>query len=569
EDKCPVLYCLNIKCELRQQQLQQRLQQAQKQHIATKENQGLSGSIPSSSLGDSSTTNQPSPGAQSCTSSHPPQPGVGMKPPTEPAVGVLHAVQQAQATAARQTAPHMVTTAVIDGKGNPVVSPPTLGPDLIATQQQMQAQMQKQPQVMPRPSGPSVNMPRPTTQALQIFQTIKSPTCSGHQRQQALATLESDPQVWEAYIELLLSRTAPIQQQQMFLNKNDIGPPLQLNVWYKQLLHLIDMQRQQEQQQPNQFPLPPMYALCPWMPMPMNFGHQQGFQNKSTQFQFEQQGPQQILMQPQIKQMASPTHPPISPQQGIFNHPEGPVPSPSQQQLMQRVQSPPPTAARLAQAVCSLEPIASPRTQASTLQNQPIPSPYYPAQTESPHPSLSIGTLVLLTGPNKLTTTSDQGSVQTGRNVFSFAYEKSTGRNSNSEKMEIEGDKNSVGKQEPIMDVKPSGKPVSQDADMDVKETTEDGFSASSRVKEEQTVVEKEIASPAPVPSAGKDCVDTKPDSSTQLSKNKTIFKPDELHQALMPTLEELNKQDPEWLPFHHLLPVNMNFCLLLCRTVS
>ncbi|GBN00195.1 hypothetical protein AVEN_176673-1, partial [Araneus ventricosus] len=246
--------------------------------------------------------------------------------------GVLQAVQQAQAAAARQTAPHMVTTAVNDGKGNPVISPPTLGPDLIATQQQMQ----KPPQVMPSPPGPSVNMPRPTTQALQILQTIKSPTCSSRQWQQALTTLESDPQVSEAYIEL---RTAPMQQQQMFLNKSDIGPPSQPNVWYKQQQHLIAMQRQQQQQQPNQFPLPPMYALHPWMPMPMNFGHQQRFQNDSFQFQFQQQGPQQILMQPQIKQMASPIHPPISPQQGIFNHPQGPVPSPSQQQLMQRVQS--------------------------------------------------------------------------------------------------------------------------------------------------------------------------------------------------------------------------------------
>ncbi|CAL1261496.1 unnamed protein product [Larinioides sclopetarius] len=166
-----------------------------------------------------------------------------------------------------------------------------------------------------------------------------------------------------------------------------------------------------------------------------------------------------------------------------------------------------------------------------------------------------------------VSSTSDQGSVQTGGKVFSFASEKSTGENSNSEKMEIEGDKNSVGKQEPIVDVKPSGKLVGQDTNTDIKESIEDGFSANSSVKEEQTVVKEEIASPAPVPSVGENCVDTKPDSSTESTQpskhkpNKKIFKPDELRQALMPTLEKLYKQDPESLPFRR--PVDPQLLLI------
>ncbi|GFT06941.1 CREB-binding protein [Trichonephila clavipes] len=489
EAKCPVPYCLNIKHKLRQQQLQQRLQQAQilKRRIATMQNRGMSGTVPQSSPGNSSSTNQPSPGAQSHSSPHTPQSGVGMKPSTGPPVGALQAVQQVQAAAARQTAPHMVTTAVNYGKGNPVVSPPTPSPTLIATQQQMQAQMQKPisqmlpgvpnrmlgmgnvacwgenanytqnpqphqspqppqtmglrqqqsqlmgpsgmpnsmgntvtaigpPQVLPNP-GPSITMQRPPTQALQqLLQTLKSPT-SPQQQQQVLSILKSNPQLMAAFIK---QRTAQQQQQQqqqqMLLNEsNMIGPPPQPNVWYKQQQqHLIAMQRQQ-QQPPNQFPhpQPPMYAQRPRMPIPMSFGHQQGFQNDNSQFQFQQQ-PQQILMQPQIKQMASPTHPPISPQQGILNHPQGPVPSPSQQQLMQQVRSPPPTAAQLAQAVRSPQPIASPRTQTNTPQNQPIPSPrqqptpspHYPAQTQSPHPNLSVGTSGL-TGPDQMTTSND------------------------------------------------------------------------------------------------------------------------------------------------------------------
>ncbi|GBL85574.1 hypothetical protein AVEN_271013-1, partial [Araneus ventricosus] len=68
------------------------------------------------------------------------------------------------------------------------------------------------------------------------------------------------------------------------------------------------------------------------------------------------------------------------------------------------------------------------------------------------------------------------------------------------------------------------------------------------------TVVEEEIASPAPVPSAGEDCMDTTHDSSTQLSKNKTSFDIYDLLRSFIQPFGTPNKQDPESLKFHHLV---------------
>ncbi|GFS77673.1 CREB-binding protein [Nephila pilipes] len=260
-----------------------------------------------------------------------------------------------------------------------------------------------------------------------LLQTLKSSNFSS-QKQHVLALLKSNPQLMAAFIK---QRTA--QQQALNEQRNMLGqqqpqqqaPPPQPRVWQQQpqqqqrqqltqqqqQQHLLAMQRQQ--QQTNQFPQPPMYAQRPRMPVQANYGHQGFQQNDGSQFQFQQQR-QQLLMQPQIKQMTSPTHPPVSPQQGIYGLPQGSIPSPSQQQLLQQVRSPSPTTAQLAQALCSPQPTASPRTQAATLQNQPIPSPrqqqapspIYPAQTQSPHLGLSIGTS-RLTGPDQISSRND------------------------------------------------------------------------------------------------------------------------------------------------------------------
>ncbi|GIY41118.1 hypothetical protein CEXT_312211 [Caerostris extrusa] len=100
--------------------------------------------------------------------------------------------------------------------------------------------------------------------------------------------------------------------------------------------------------------------------------------------------------------------------------------------------------------------------------------------------------------------------------------------------MEVECD-NKVAIKSELVDIKPIGKP---EISRDVKEVVEDGFSANS-IKNEPISVKEE----------------------------PPIFKPDELRQALMPTLEKLYKQDPESLPFRRpvdptmlMIPVNMNF---------
>ncbi|GIX96282.1 histone lysine acetyltransferase CREBBP [Caerostris extrusa] len=258
----------------------------------------------------------------------------------------------------------------------------------------------------------------------QMINTLKSPDFSIQKKQEMLTLLKSNPQLMAAFIkqrsqsqaneQFMMGQQQPQQQVPL--------PQPQPRAWQhqqqrqqltqQQQQRLLSLQRSQLQsQQTNQFSQPPMYTQRPRMPMQGNYGHQQGFQqNDGSQFQFPQQR-QQILMQPQIKQMTSPTHPPVSPQQGIYLS-QGSIPSPSQQ-LLQQVRSPSPTTAQLAQALCSPQPIASPRTQATSLQNQSIssprqqaPSPIYPAQTQSPHLGLSIGTS-RLTGPDQMSARND------------------------------------------------------------------------------------------------------------------------------------------------------------------
>ncbi|GFQ91282.1 CREB-binding protein [Trichonephila clavata] len=290
------------------------------------------------------------------------------------------------------------------------------------------------PQMISNPGTSTVTQ----TTLNQLLQTLKSSNFSA-QKQHVLALLKSNPQLMAAFIKQRTAQQQVLNEQRTMLGQQhpqqQAPPPPQPRVWQQQpqqqqrqqltpqqqQQHLLAMQRQQiqqqqqqQQQQTNQFPQPPMYAQRPRMPVQANYGHQQGFQqNDGSQFQFQQQR-QQLLMQPQIKQMTSPTHPPVSPQQGIYGLPQGSIPSPSQQQLLQQVRSPSPTTAHLAQALCSPQPTASPRTQATTLQNQPIPSPrqqqapspIYPAQTQSPHLGLSIGTS-RLAGPDQLSTRND------------------------------------------------------------------------------------------------------------------------------------------------------------------
>ncbi|KAL3209837.1 hypothetical protein MRX96_037648 [Rhipicephalus microplus] len=121
EAKCPVPFCLNIKHKLRQQQLQQRLQQAQilQRRIATMQNRGAPALPPATSASVSMSSGPPAlPPA-----STPPGGSTGSKP-AGPPVGALQAVQQVQAAAARQQAPHLAGNPGGYGKGVPPAQKP-------------------------------------------------------------------------------------------------------------------------------------------------------------------------------------------------------------------------------------------------------------------------------------------------------------------------------------------------------------------------------------------------------------------------------------------------------------
>ncbi|PNF21676.1 hypothetical protein B7P43_G11292, partial [Cryptotermes secundus] len=123
ETKCPVPFCLNIKHKLKQQQLQQRLQQAQllRRRMAVMNTRS---NVPSGALPGNSNTGGPGgvlaggavgqtgvmsgqPGVGNMVSLQTPHQPAGSKPGTQtPPANVLQVVKQVQEEAARQQAPH-------------------------------------------------------------------------------------------------------------------------------------------------------------------------------------------------------------------------------------------------------------------------------------------------------------------------------------------------------------------------------------------------------------------------------------------------------------------------------
>ncbi|XP_013791744.2 CREB-binding protein-like [Limulus polyphemus] len=443
EAKCLVPFCLNIKHKLRQQQLQQRVQQAQilRRRIAsmaTMQNRPVAGQLPQ----PSSSSSEPS--SEASTPSHVHPPGVGLKPTTTgPPAGALQAVQAVQAAAARQQTPHLVGAGAYQ-KGGPMTPSPTNGNTLM-TNTQGQPQMVQltqsrlvglnnnnrwdgpQPtyaqQVPPQqtqmgdqqlgiqqpaqmmgsaPGNPSVTMGPPGMQRNahvpqglpQLLQMLRLPS-SPQQHQKVLQMLKTNPQLMAYFIkhrnaqqqqqqhqqqqhqQQQQQHQQQQQQQQMMVTGQTSGAqpgisgqltPHQQQQWF-QKQQLLAMQRQQQR-----FPQPPMYTPRARPPLPMNFNpHQQNFHPDSGgQYPSYQQ--QQLLMQSQQlkQQIASPNHPPMSPQQGLMGHSQTVAAVASSQQLMR---SPP--------AVRSPQPIPSPRQQHAM-------SPHHPSQTHSPHPALTM-----------------------------------------------------------------------------------------------------------------------------------------------------------------------------------
>lgn len=148
EGKCPVPFCSNIKYKMKQQQLQQRLQQAQllRRRMAVMNTRtaaqtptmganavspmssgppsvGNPAVSPAGSLGAGGLPNSAGlPGMQS-----PHQPGIGLKPGTQtPPANVLQVVQQVQAEAASQQNRHVGYGKIAQG----AVQGPNMGPPM-------------------------------------------------------------------------------------------------------------------------------------------------------------------------------------------------------------------------------------------------------------------------------------------------------------------------------------------------------------------------------------------------------------------------------------------------------
>ncbi|XP_028149092.1 CREB-binding protein isoform X2 [Diabrotica virgifera virgifera] len=293
ENKCPVPFCSNIKHKLKQQQLQQRLQQAQllRRRMAvmtrtapaanpipgganvTMGGAGVQSVVPGAvSPANSMSTGLPNP-QMGIPSPH--QPGIGLKPQTPPA-NVLQVVKQVQEEAARQQAPHVgygkVNPGQVPGQNMP---PPQIrnmghlgagqsggnllpmeqwqqrypsgvapgirqqGPPVMQPNQMGQTPMQTN-QAGVRPGTAPISAPGSMMQkqALQqLMQTLRSPQ-SAEQQQQILSILKSNPQLMAAFIK---------QRQAQQIQQAGGGNPSQ----QQQLQHILNQQPNANQQHQN------------------------------------------------------------------------------------------------------------------------------------------------------------------------------------------------------------------------------------------------------------------------------------------------------------------------------
>ncbi|XP_072396536.1 histone lysine acetyltransferase CREBBP isoform X2 [Diabrotica undecimpunctata] len=293
ENKCPVPFCSNIKHKLKQQQLQQRLQQAQllRRRMAvmtrtapaanpipgganvTMGGAGVQSVVPGAvSPANSMSAGLPNP-QMGIPSPH--QPGIGLKPQTPPA-NVLQVVKQVQEEAARQQAPHVgygkVNPGQVPGQNMP---PPQIrnmghlgagqsggnllpmeqwqqrypsgvapgirqqGPPVMQPNQMGQTPMQTN-QAGVRPGTAPISAPGSMMQkqALQqLMQTLRSPQ-SAEQQQQILSILKSNPQLMAAFIK---------QRQAQQIQQAGGGNPSQ----QQQLQHILNQQPNTNQQHQN------------------------------------------------------------------------------------------------------------------------------------------------------------------------------------------------------------------------------------------------------------------------------------------------------------------------------
>ncbi|PRD32852.1 UNVERIFIED_CONTAM: Crebbp [Trichonephila clavipes] len=433
----------------------------------------------------------------------------------------------------------------------------------------------------------SINPPVTTVATVSVDTSSIPSTLSGISVSQFSASLQQNhSQISDAFKSRQIAMSQHQQQAARLIGQPTQGQLIMAPNINAQI-HLISQQQQNQSQiQQNQSQI-------------QHHHQQQQQQQNQTQLQQQQQQNQtQIPQAPQqthINQLISKSQPGLSPQMSSLPNgsqiPQSSTPQPQSQQTP--VQQPPraasvpgahPQTPSTPQphppAVQQLQNHGKAQSSQPTVHNVEDSNEDFKSVMSVSQEGVSSVSQVDTQQNTPVSSTSDQGSVQTGGKVFSFASQKSAGENNCIEKMEIDSEnKSSGGKSEPVVDVKPSGKP---DISRDIKESTEDATFSTTTVKEEPITVKDETPSPHVTASVGEDGLEAKPDSANESSQtckhkpNKKTFKPDELRQALMPTLEKLYKQDPESLPFRRpvdpqllLIPVNMLiFSICFCYLI-
>ncbi|XP_014253868.1 CREB-binding protein isoform X3 [Cimex lectularius] len=437
ETKCPVPFCLNIKHKMKQQQLQQRLQQAQllRRRMAvmntTRTAAPLSGAV--SPLGSSAAGQLMPPQA--------PHSNLGHKPTQSPSANVLQVVKQVQEEALRQSSTPQTALSYPTGKVAPpavqqVMPPPqrtipqSQVPQLISMEQwqprypPLQTPVQGQirqtgpmlvnqqvnqtvtqptstPQIGPQPvvsmnlgvpnmrqAAPQQQNPAVQKQALQqLLQTLRSPT-TPEQQQQILHILKTNPQLMAAFIKQRQQQQQQQQQQNQQAGAQQAQPTGQQQQQQQQMQqHLLQQNRmhmqmlsQQQQQQQQQQPS----NQAAGQPQQSWFKHQQMMVLQQRQQQ-QQQQQQQFTPGYQSQQQRMPgvrsyqgfgegNQYPVKPSPGVAS-PQGSVMGPPMVQSQSGQPGPQqPQMMRSPPPIRSPQPNPSPRPVPSP-RTQPVPSP--------------------------------------------------------------------------------------------------------------------------------------------------------------------------------------------------
>ncbi|KAL8561590.1 hypothetical protein ACOMHN_024826 [Nucella lapillus] len=471
ETKCMVPFCQQLKHKLRQQQLQQRLHQAQmlrrRMAIMTSGNASGAASAPTTN-GDVEMVSQPSPqaggmhagpySASGKMAPGPPQAAMQAAREAQEIAQIQAQSRQAQATSLSGIPPSIGKPSMATMQpptrpsGKPSVTmqsvqrptwPPMGGypnqaasttPQQVRMQQSLPPMRMNMASMQQPPNHPGVPQPHPvapqphpqTVSVMggagqqpansqpatgpglsQLLQTLKS---HNPPHTEVLALLKKNPALMAQVLKLKTQRMQQQQQQQQqqqvqaqlqqppikALPPNMQGIPPQQAVHPQQqqqqqqirfqMMQQMRQQQLQQQQQMQQFGGPAGQQMGQ-RPPGMRFS-QSGFVpgDQHSMHQFQQQQMMQVQQQQaQLKQQMAGSQRPLSPQHMMA---QGATPSP--QQIMQQVRSPPATGVpSLPQTVRSPQPTPSPRQQPIPSPRQLQQSPHHMSANLSPHHSMA------------------------------------------------------------------------------------------------------------------------------------------------------------------------------------